>query len=108
MAPFFKSVNSSQKLFVINFIIDFCNKEFLRAKSNRMELSIFAILREFEPYTKSNAFASKENSFEGSVCTTIGVDLNAFLSASKASSTFSFHKNLSYSVRRVNETAILE
>jgi NADH:ubiquinone oxidoreductase subunit B-like Fe-S oxidoreductase len=45
MALLFKNVNNGQKLFVMNFTIDFCSREFMRAICNRMELSIFAILR---------------------------------------------------------------
>jgi hypothetical protein len=33
--------------FVMNFVVDLCSKEFLRAISNRMESSIVAILREY-------------------------------------------------------------
>jgi hypothetical protein len=37
-----------------------------------------------------------------------GANVNTFLSASKASSAFSFYTNLSFPVRRVNGAAILE
>jgi hypothetical protein len=52
MAPFLKSVNNGQKFFVMNFIIDFYNIEFARAIYNRMESSIFAILREYYIHCK--------------------------------------------------------
>jgi hypothetical protein len=57
-----------------------------------------------------DASTSKKNGFEESASAwiRIGSDMNAFLSASKASSAFSFYTNLSFLVRWVNRTAILE
>ena len=61
-----------------------------------------------EPNTKFDASASKKNNFEKSICTRIGADVNAFLSASKPSLAFSFHINLFFSMKQVNGSAILE
>jgi hypothetical protein len=106
MAPFFKSINNSQKLFVMIFILDIWSTELSGAMSKKMVSSPYWENTEFN--AKSDAFVSKKNGFEESACIRIGADVNAFLSTSKVFSIFSFYTNLSFSMKRVNGAPILE